>query len=295
MECRQFGRTGFQASILTLGGCALGWLHEQHPETAQKRADSAIEKALEHGINIADVAPSYGEAEIRLVPWIEKCRSEIFLAGNTQERTKKGAWNELNRSLERLNASRFDLYQFHAVDTLEEVNQITGKNGALEAFQEAMESGLIKAIGVTGHSDMRVLLRAIDMIEGLSTVLLPVYVAAIVEPHPVNDFRPVLKRAGEENLGVIAIKAMARRRWSLAKKYATWYQPLDEQDWIDKLVSYTLSQDAVTTYSLPCDLRLWPLVLDSVKRFQKKLDLDAQVEIIEIAKKNRFVPLFPKS
>ncbi|MFW9996486.1 MAG: aldo/keto reductase [Candidatus Odinarchaeota archaeon] len=294
MECRQLGKTGYQASVLTLGGCALGWLHEQEPELAQKKADNAIEKALELGINIVDVAPSYGEAEVRLAPWIEKYRDKIFLAGKTLERNRTGAWSELNKSLERLHASCFDLYQFHAVDTIEEVKQITGKNGALGAIQEALESGLVKNIGITCHSDMQVLLRALGLIEGLSTVLLPVYVAAMVKPHPANDFRPVLKKAREENLGVIAIKAISWRRWTFAKKYATWYQPLDEQVWIDNTVRYTLSQEGVTTYSLPCDLRLWPLVQDSVKRFEKKLDAAEQNEITELAKKNHFVPLFPK-
>ncbi|MFX0211625.1 MAG: hypothetical protein ACFFDT_36955, partial [Candidatus Hodarchaeota archaeon] len=96
-----------------------------------------------------------------------------------------------------------------------------------------------------------------------------------------------------ENIGVIAIKAISRRRWTFVKKYGTWYQPLDEQKWIDDAVAYTLSQEGVTTYSLPCDLRLWPLVLKAVEKF-KKLEINEQKEIIQRAKSDSFKPLFPE-
>ncbi|MFX0149744.1 MAG: aldo/keto reductase [Candidatus Hodarchaeota archaeon] len=293
MEFRQLGETTHKASIITLGGCALGWLHEQEPELAQNIADRAIKDVLNQGINMIDVAPSYGEAEVRLNPWIKKFRNKIFLAEKTLERTKTGAWNELNLSLKRLGTSYFDLYQFHAVSTLDELNQIFSKDGAFEAFKEAQETDLIKHIGITCHNDMRILTKALSMYKGFSTILLPVYVAAMVYLHPTNDFQRLLQIAQEKNIGVIAIKAISRRRWKFAKKFATWYQPLDEQKWIDDTVWYTLSQGGVTTYSLPCDLRLWPLVLDSIKRF-KILDISEQQLIIDQAKKEKFHPLFPK-
>ncbi|MFX0125606.1 MAG: aldo/keto reductase, partial [Candidatus Hodarchaeota archaeon] len=292
MKFRKFGKTGHKCSILTLGGCALGWLHEKDPNTAQSIADKAIKEVIARGVNIIDVAPSYGEAEDRLYPWIQKIRDNVFLAEKTMERTKEGAWNELNRSLERLGASYFDLYQFHAVSTMEELEQILGKDGAMEAFKEAKETDLIKNIGITCHSDMRIVMKALNSDEHFDTILIPVYIAAMAHPHPSNDFRPVLQKAEEKNIGVIAIKAISRRRWTFAKKYGTWYQPLDEQTWIDDSVGYTLSQEGVTTYALPCDLRLWPLVLNAVDKFQK-LRIDKQVEIIQRAQSENFQPLFP--
>lgn len=293
MELRQFGKTGHKVTILTLGGCALGWLHEQEPKKAQEIADKAIEEVIRRGVNIIDVAPSYGEAEVRFHPWIQKYRNKVFLAEKTIKRTKKGAWRELNRSLERLGTSYFDLYQFHAVSTMDELDQIFGKDGAMEAFKEAQETGLIKKIGITCHSDMRVLMKALDLYEDFSTILLPIYVAAMTQPHPINDFRPLLRIAQAFNIGIVAIKAISLRRWTYAKKYDTWYHPVEEQNWIDDTVWYTLSQEGVTTYSLPCDLRLWPPVLDSVERF-KKLNSEQQQEIIIRAKENFFQPLFPK-
>lgn len=294
MEYRRLGITSHNTSVLTLGGCALGWLHDQNgPERAQKIADEAIENAIKQGINIIDVAPSYGEAEVRLKPWIQKIRNQIFLAEKTMERTKKGAFDELNSSLERLGTTSFDLYQFHAVSTMEELEQIFGKDGAMEAFKEAQETGLIKYIGITGHSDMRVIMKALDLFDNFSTILIPVYVAAMTNPHPTNDFRPLLQVAQERNIGITAIKAISRRRWTFAKKYGTWYQPLEDQKLIDDAVWYTLSQEGVSTYSLPCDLRLWLFVFDSVKRYHK-LELPDQETVIRHAKNSNYKPLFPE-
>ena len=80
MEFRQLGETTHNASIITLGGCALGWLHEQEPIDAQNIADEALKEVFNQGINMIDVAPSYGEAEVRLNPWIKKFRNKVFLA-----------------------------------------------------------------------------------------------------------------------------------------------------------------------------------------------------------------------
>ncbi|MHA2139807.1 MAG: aldo/keto reductase, partial [Candidatus Hodarchaeales archaeon] len=117
-----------------MGGCGLGWLHEHEKsvEKAQDIADIAIRKAFDAGINIIDVAPTYGEAEVRLHPWVEKYRGKIFLADKTMERTKGSAKTELENSLNRLGTDTFDSYQFHAVKNMEELNIIFGKEGALE-------------------------------------------------------------------------------------------------------------------------------------------------------------------
>jgi len=96
---------------------------------------------LEKGLNMLDIAPSYGDAEVRAGPLVRKYRSRLVIAEKTMERTKEGAWAELKRSLERLGAGYFDIYQFHAVSSLEELDRIFGQGGALEAFLEARERG----------------------------------------------------------------------------------------------------------------------------------------------------------
>jgi len=286
METRIFGRTGTRISIIAMGGCGLGYVD-------QDEADKAVKLAMDHGINMIDVAPTYGNAELRLHPWIQKCRNDFFLAEKTGARTKKRAWRQLNRSLQRLGTKYFDLYQFHAVSSIDELDQILGKDGAMEAFKEAKETGLIKHIGITVHEDVRVLQKALELSDDFDTVLLPVYVAAIVNPNPINDFRRILQITREKNIGVTAIKSISRGRWRGDHHYITWYEPLDNQELVDQAVWFTLSQEGVTTYSLPCDVRLWPLVLDSVKRY-RKLNDEEQEKIVDLARKHNFQPLFPE-
>ena len=286
METRVFGKTGAKITIIAMGGCGLGYVD-------QIEADKAVKLAMDHGINMIDVAPTYGKAEVRLNPWIQKYRNKFFLAEKTLKRTKKGAWRQLNRSLERLDTTYFDLYQFHAVSSMEELHQILGKDGAMEAFKEAKETGLIKHIGITAHDDVRILQKALKLSDDFDTVLLPVYVASLVNPNPVNDFKKILQITRDKNIGVTAIKAISKNRWKGDPTYKTWYEPLDKQELVNQAVWFTLSQDGVTTYSLPCDVRLWPLVLNAVKRY-KKLDAEELEKIVNMARENEFQPLFPE-
>ncbi|MBY9016893.1 MAG: aldo/keto reductase [Candidatus Lokiarchaeota archaeon] len=286
METRIFGKTGAKITFITMGGCGLGYVD-------QSEADKAVKLAMDHGINMIDVAPTYGNAELRLNPTIEKYRNKFFLSEKTLKRKKNGALRQLKRSLEKLGTSYFDLYQFHAVSSMEELKQILGENGAMEAFKEAKETGLIKHIGITAHHDVRVLQKALELSDDIDTVLLPVYVAAYVHPYPVNDFRKILEITCEKNIGVTAIKAISKSRWNGDATYNTWYEPFDNQELVDQAVWYTLSQEGVTTYSLPCDVRLWPLVLDAASRY-KKLDEQEQEQIVKMIRENKVKPLFPE-
>jgi len=286
LETRIYGKTRANITIITMGGCGIGYVD-------QNEADKGIMLAMDNGVNMIDVAPTYGNAEIRLNLWIQKYRNHFFLSEKTLKRTKKGAWRQLTRSLERLGTNHFDLYQFHAVSSMEELEQILGEDGAMEAFKEAKETGLIKNIGITGHNDIRVLQKALEKSDDFDTVLLPVCVAAMVNPNPVNDFNTILKIARNKNIGVTAIKAISRGRWKSNPKYTTWYEPLDTQEFVDQAVWFTLSQEGVTTYSLPCDVKLWSLVLEAAKRYKKLNDNELE-KIINLARENKFQPLFPE-
>jgi len=282
METRVFGKTGAKITIIAMGGCGLGYVD-------QIEADKAVKLAMDHGINMIDVAPTYGKAEVRLNPWIQKFRDKFFLAEKTLKRTKKGAWRQLNRSLEHLDTT----HQFHAVSSMDELHQILGEDGAMEAFKEAKETGLIKHIGITVHDDVRILQKALKLSDDFDTVLLPVYVASLVNPNPVNDFKKILQITRDKNIGVSAIKAISKHRWKSTPTYKTWYEPLDKQELVNQAVWFTLSQDGVTTYSLPCDVRLWPLVLNAVKRY-KKLNAEELEKIVNLARENEYQPLFPE-
>ena len=286
MRYRDFGKTGARVSILTLGGCGVGYVD-------QEEADKAIQLAIDNGINMIDVAPTYGQAELRLSKWIKSYRNQFFLAEKTLKRTRKSAERQLKRSLERLGTDNFDLYQFHSVSTYDELDQILGKDGAMEAFKEARESGIIKYIGITGHENMQVLKKALEISDDFNTVLLPVYLGSAKNFHPVNDFRPVLEIARKKNLGVTAIKAVSKGRWKADPSYNTWYEPMTEQKLIDQAVSFTLSQDGVCTYSLPCDVRLWAKVIDAGNKFVKLNDLEIE-KIKSSLREQELSPLYPE-
>jgi predicted aldo/keto reductase-like oxidoreductase len=286
MEYRLLGRTGFKVSILAIGGCGPGVA--PNLEEGLK----AFENALEKGINMVDIAPSYGEAETRLAQLIRRNRGKLVVTEKTLERTREGAWMELRQTLSRFNVENLDVYQFHAVSTLEELEKIFSEDGAMKAFLEAREQDLIKYIGITAHSDMRIVVKALERFD-FDTVLIPVNVGSMIAPAPENDFKPVLKIARERNTGVIAIKAIAKGKWIGERKYQTWYEPMDEQEDIDKAVWFTLSQDPVATYSMACDIRLWPKIMSAGEEF-RKLSQEEQEDVISYFRNKGILPLFPE-
>lgn len=285
MEYRKFGNTGHNISVLTLGGWGVGFIK-------QKEADKYIQQALDIGINIIDVAPTYGRAEQRLAPWIEQYRDKVFLAEKTQKRSKEEAFDELQQSLKNLKTDYFDLYQFHDVSTKEDLEKIFSKKGALEAFEEAKESDIIKNIGITGHANMQILKEAINQYD-FKSVLCPIYLGAMVAPDPLNDYRPLLELAKKKKMGVTAIKSIAKSRWTKKKIYNTWYEPLEDQKWINRAVNFTLNQNGVSTYSLAGDKSLWSLIFTAIENLHA-LSHEEEQEIIKKAKNYGFKPLFPE-
>ena len=280
---RKLGQMGYKASIITLGGCGVG-------RVDQAVADRYIEMALERGVNMIDVAPTYGDAELRLAPWAQKMRGSFFIAEKTRERTREGAEKEMKESL-RLGVDKFDLYQMHAIGNMDELDLALGEGGAIQAFKEAQETGLTDYIGITGHEDMRVLKEAMTR-QVFDSVLLPVSLCSIAKPHPQNDFRPVLAEARDRGVSVTAIKAVARGRWPGERSHGTWYEPSGTLGDIELGIRYTLSQEGVATYSLPCDAGLWGMVLDAAERFAP-MSVDEQREAVAYAKEQGFTPLFP--
>ncbi len=161
----------------------------------------------------------------RLGPALEPYRKDVFLACKTQERTKTGAAAELQRSLEHLRTDHFDLYQFHAVTTMTDVETIFGPGGAMEAFLEAREKGQIRHIGFSAHSEAA----ALAMLDRFrfDTILYPVNWACWYG----GDFGPkVVAKAQEQGVAILALKALAEQKWpadAVKKWYKCWYQPLD--------------------------------------------------------------------
>ena len=284
MKKVRMGRMKHNATVITLGGCGLGRMR-------QDEADEALKLPLEYGVNVIDVAPTYGDAELRLAPLMKENRDKFFLAEKTRERSRELAWREMHESLWRLGVENFDLYQMHALGSMSELDQAFRKGGAIEAFEEAQQTGLTKYIGVTGHEDMRVLKEALVLHE-FDSVLLPVSLCSMAKPHFQNDYRPVLKEAIDRGVSVTAIKAISRGRWYGMRKYRTWYEPLDTLEEIKMGVRFTLSQEGVVTYSLPCDVKLWEMVLEVAEDFEPMSEVE-QNEAMDYGRKQGFSPLFP--
>jgi aryl-alcohol dehydrogenase-like predicted oxidoreductase len=283
MENRRLGRTGHMSSILTFGSAAL-W------KVSEAEAEEAIELAIGHGVNHFDVAPSYGQAEIRLGPWMEKHHSEIFLACKTGERSKTRAWESIKRSLETLRVGYFDLYQFHGVNDLEALNVVLSPEGALEAVLEAKERGLVRHIGITGHRPF-VFVEALNRFD-FDTVLFPLNRILAAHRNDYTDFTTLLALAEKKDVGTIGIKAFAKRPWQAAMHmYRTWYEPFDEQTEIDRSLWYALSQ-GITTAALPADLSLWPLAIDAAERYRA---MDAREQEEAIAEVRQYRPIFPQA
>ena len=282
MEKRRLGRTGQMSSVLTLGGAAF-W------RVPQAEADRVIELALEHGVNHIDVAPTYGEAELRLKKWMEEHRDEFFLACKTRHRTRDEAAEQLRASLGRLGVEHFDLYQLHGLDKPEELETALGEGGAMEAILEAQEEGLVDHIGITSHVPPT----AIEAIKrfDFDTVLFPLNFILKRHPAPENDYEPLLELAKERDMGTIAMKAFTRRPWPTEeRRYETWYEPWDTQLEIDRALWFTLSQ-GVTTAASAGDVRLFGMMVDAAERYSE-LTPGEQEELVASASGLR--PLFPR-
>lgn len=283
METRCFGRTEHLSTVAIFGGAAF-W------EISQAEADRVMEAVLEAGVNHIDVAPQYGMAEERLGPWMPRVRDQVFLGCKTMERTYAGALSEMKRSLERLKVDHFDLYQMHAVNTLEDLDAVTSRGGALEAALEAKKNGLTRYVGITGHGYgvPALFSEALDRFD-FDSVLFPLNFIQFADPVFRKNTEMLLKKCRARNVGVMAIKSICRGPWGEQPKgYTTWYQPFDTPEKIQQAVNFVLSQD-VTGICMAGETRLLPSILHACQKFTP-LSPQAQEELIATAEK--YSPLF---
>ena len=281
MEKRRLGKTGHMSSVLAFGAAAL-W------QATPAETEAGIELALEHGINHIDVAPVYGQAETLLGPWLERHRSEVFLGCKTTDRSKAAAWESIRRSLDRLRVDSFDLFQFHGVNDLATLGMILGPGGALEAVLEAREQNLLRFVGITGHRPS-VQLEALSRFD-FDTVLFPLNRVLAARRNDYSDYAVLLDQTEKNDVGTIAIKAVAKRPWQgPMHMHSTWYEPFSEQDEIDSSLWFTLSQ-GVTTAPLPSDLSLWPIIIDAAERYRP---MDAEAQAAAVSEARRYASIFP--
>ena len=283
METRRFGRTGHMSTVAIFGAAAF-W------EISQEDADKIMEQVIEAGINHIDVAPSYGQAELRIGPWMSRERGRFFLGCKTGERTSEGAWKELQESLTRLQTETFDLYQFHAITTMEELDAITMKGGALEAFEEARREGLIKFIGITGHgvNAPQIYLEALRRFD-FDSILFPLNFVQMRNPEYRKYAEELIAECRAKDVGTMVIKTITKAPWGERQHTAnTWYEPFDKMDEIQKGVNFALSYD-MTGLCTAGDTRILPMVIQACEGFTR-LNRDEIEEMIKSGE--QYEPLF---
>jgi predicted aldo/keto reductase-like oxidoreductase len=263
MEQRRLGRSGHQSSVLIYGAAALSAVD-------QDTADASVQLALDAGINHFDVAASYGDAELRLGPWMPTIRGRIFLATKTGLRDRDQAWAQINHSLERLQTDHVDLIQIHAVGDTEELDLVTRPGGSLEAVVRAREEGLATFIGITGHGHQA----PATHLEALArfpfdTVLSPLNWVLGQDPAYLADYQALVAEVQAQDAGLMIIKVASRRNWPEGPdghSYTTWYEPFDDQERITAAVAWVLAHPEVTGIATPGDVRLLPLVIEAERR-----------------------------
>jgi aryl-alcohol dehydrogenase-like predicted oxidoreductase len=256
-----FGATGHESSRVIFGAAAL-------MEVTQREADPALELLLEHGVNHIDTAASYGDAELRIAPWLREHRDRFFLATKTGERAYGAAREQIRRSLERMGVDQVDLIQLHCLVHPAEWDVAMGEDGALRAAVEARDEGLVRFIGVTGHglTIAAMHLRSLERF-AFDSVLLPYSHVITQDAQYAADFAQVLATCRERRIAVQTIKGIARGPWGSREHTGpTWYEPLVDQNEIDLAVHWVLGEAGVFLNSAG-DLRLLPRVLDAAERF----------------------------
>lgn len=259
-----FGRTGHISTRVLFGAAALG-------NVSQADADRTLDVLLAHGINHIDTAASYGDAELRIGPWMAEHRSHFFLATKTGQRTAEKAREDLHRSLERMRVDQIDLIQLHCLVDPAEWEIAMGPGGALEALIEARAQGLVRFIGVTGHGVTAPAMhrRSLQRFD-FDTVLLPYNYMMMQNPAYAADVRALLRLCRRRNVGVQTIKSIARGPYGDAPRtHGTWYAPLKDQKTIDRAVHWVLSNPTMFLNTAG-DIHLLPLVLDAASRFTRK-------------------------
>jgi len=274
MEYRKLGRTELDVSVISFGGVVAINLQ-------QEEVNKAVSEAITRGVNLFDVGPTYGDAQNKLGPAIEKYRKQIILTCKTEpDKNKEEARADLENSLKLLKTDFFDVYQLHEVTDEDSLQKSISPGGALEAILEAKEEGLVKYIGFSAHSE-EFALKLIEL-HDFDTVMFPINWNYWIKYH---QGEAVIKKARETNKGILAIKALAQRRWKDSDEkfgYDTWYKPLFDNDKLAELaLKFTLSKN-VDTAVCPGDQRLLYKCLDLVEGYQKTYDLsNAEKERLE--------------
>jgi aryl-alcohol dehydrogenase-like predicted oxidoreductase len=279
MEYRRLGRLGRMNSVLIFGGAALS-------EVSEEEADRAISLALGAGVNHFDTAADYGDSELHYGRWMPEIRDGIFLSTKTGERDRDVARRQIESSLDRLWVDRVDLIQLHAVNDLDDLDRATRSGGSLEAAIEARDEGLVGAVGITGHGHEA----PATHLEALrrypfDTVLTPWNYVLSTDKGYRRDFEELVEEVQRQDAGLMTIKTISRRNWPEGnpvegQRRATWYEPFEEQGYIDAAVSFVLAREEITGIPMVGDIGLIWTMIEAEKR---RMSLEEAEEVLSHA------------
>lgn len=258
-----FGRTNHNSTRTIFGAAALG-------NVTQADADDTLATLLDYGVNHIDTAASYGDAELRIAPWMPDHRDDFFLATKTEKRSASEAAAQIDQSLQRLNVDHVDLIQLHSLGDKADWDKVFADDGAFHAAVEAKNAGKARYVGVTGHGVhiARLHLRALE-IYPFDAVLLPLNYPMSLNEDYMSDFDELRTVCRERNIAMQTIKAVTRRPWGEQERTrATWYQPLEEQDAIDTAVNWLFGNYPEVFLNTVGDIHVLPRVLDAASRFE---------------------------
>jgi aryl-alcohol dehydrogenase-like predicted oxidoreductase len=279
-----FGRTGHDSTRVIFGAAALS-------AVTQEEADQTMEVVVAAGVNHIDVAASYGEAELRLGPFVEQHRDDFFLATKTGDRSADAAYASISRSLEKLRTDHLDLLQLHNLVDEAEWQGAYARGGALEGAVRAKDEGLVRDLGITGHgvTVARQHLRSLQRYD-FASVLLPYNFPMSHNAAYMADFEELMTVCVERNVAVQTIKSISKAAWDFDEERfaSTWYEPLTDQDAIDTAVGWVLGRPGIFLNTVG-DIHVLPKVLDAADRFTTK-PTDEEMAQLEAAWK--MAPLF---
>jgi predicted aldo/keto reductase-like oxidoreductase len=278
---RKFGNHQDTISAVGFGGIIV-------KDETQDSANNIVAKAYDRGITYYDVAPTYGNAQERLGPALKPYRNKVFLACKTEKRDAEGASRHLEESRKLLQTDHFDLYQFHAVTTSDDVEEIFAPGGAMETVRKAREQGLVRYIGFSAHDEQA----ALAMLERypFDSVLFPFNFATWYK----GKFGPTLfSQARELGIGILALKSLAKRPWGENEKRTwskTWYHPVETYDEADLALRFTLSLPVTAAVSPGHQEFLWWMC--DIAENNRPLTEDEKRQLKR--KSQELAPIFPK-
>ena len=277
IEKAPFGGTGHYSSRAVFGAAALGAM-------SQERADRTLDLITHYGVNHIDVAASYGEAELRLAPWLARQRDTVFLATKTGHRTAAKAKAQLHASLERMQVEQIDMIQLHNLTQEDDWQTAMGEGGALEALIEAKEQGLVRFIGVTGHGTYAPAMH-IKSLEtyAFDSILVPYSFVMMTNPQYAADFEALYELCTDREVAMQTIKSIAARRWNEddPERRLSWYRPLKDSGAVQRAVDFVLARPGLFL-NTSSDATVLELMLQVAAAPRQEADVEAvQIDVIE--------------